>query len=277
MTSSLFTPDITPSFEGASIRKMHDTYSADILAMHSTIRPPFAWAGSEWVCTGSGPSTLDLYRVVELADFAGPTTTYSDKTLVEAGNHARNDPSGFYHGMRVTSGRRQLVMHGPRLQAPYTSADDLYGDGWRTRTVESDGTPTLKGEGMDLVYCEGCEVELSQLDHYWDKGECGKFCEDCAGCHLKVCVRCWDEFMDDCTANPADTETPILAHQLVPALPGFAGAVAEQAEAAAVQHGADLTADLLQPLADITRTTGKLESLSPLFRGSDADSQLSLF
>ena len=83
--------------------------------------------------------------------------------------------------------------------------------------------------------------------------------------------------MDDCCASPDDITTPVLAHQRVDTLPGMADAVEAQAEAAAAQRGVDLTRDLSLPLADITRNTGKLESLSPLFRGSDADSQLSLF
>lgn len=55
------------------------------------------------------------------------------------------------------------------------------------------------------------------------------------------------------------------------------GDVRAQDDAAAEQRGRDLTTDLLQPGKDISKATGEMERNSPLFRGTDANPQGSLF
>lgn len=51
-------------------------------------------------------------------------------------------------------------------------------------------------------------------------------------------------------------------------LPGMAEDVDRQAESAAELSGEELTAKLREPLADISKRTGKLEKDSPLFFGT---------
>ena len=49
---------------------------------------------------------------------------------------------------------------------------------------------------------------------------------------------------------------------------GMAAAVAEQAEAAAIQTAAELTAKLTEPRASIDKQAGEMERNSPLFYGT---------
>lgn len=60
-------------------------------------------------------------------------------------------------------------------------------------------------------------------------------------------------------------------------LPGMEENVKAQDEAAAEQRGRDLTTEMLQPGRDISRATGEMERTSPLFRGTEANPQGSLF
>lgn len=57
---------------------------------------------------------------------------------------------------------------------------------------------------------------------------------------------------------------PVQSHTFA----GMETAVAEQLHAAAVQAGEDLTAQMLEPLADISARAGEMERKSPLFFGT---------
>jgi hypothetical protein len=92
------------------------SYSADRIAMTASIRKPFRWQGSDWVCVSSstfrhGVSSANAYRVVHPQQFQGDPTSYREKT--RDGDAARADPNGFYHGMTVTHAGQTLVLCGP--------------------------------------------------------------------------------------------------------------------------------------------------------------------
>lgn len=91
------------------------SYSAMQIGMNQPIRRPFQWKGASWVCvsiTTKGPDiSIEAYRLVHPAVFTGQITTYREKTL--DGEAARNDPNGFYHGMRVKHGGGEFVLQGP--------------------------------------------------------------------------------------------------------------------------------------------------------------------
>jgi hypothetical protein len=91
------------------------SYSADRIATAQSIRKPFRWRGSDWVCVGttfhhSVPSAK-AYRVVHPQRFQGDPTSYREKS--RDGDAARADPNGFYHGMTVTHAGQTLVLCGP--------------------------------------------------------------------------------------------------------------------------------------------------------------------
>jgi hypothetical protein len=89
------------------------SYSADCIAgcnsKGSTVRSPFRHAGAEWVNTGGGGDGLECYRLVPAEAFNGPTRTYASMSYAEG----RADPLGFYHGMLVKHGKRDMVLVGP--------------------------------------------------------------------------------------------------------------------------------------------------------------------
>jgi hypothetical protein len=93
------------------------SYSADRIAEgRSTVAPPFSWRGALWICTGIGPDTLaDVYRLVPRAAFAGAVTDYSHKTSPDAGERARPEALGFYHGVSVKYKGAAWVLAGPQL------------------------------------------------------------------------------------------------------------------------------------------------------------------
>jgi hypothetical protein len=101
------------------------SYSADVIATAGRVRKPFVWKGSLYVCTGIRGAVLseshrqefEAYRIVPLAAFTGGTTTYSGKTgTADAAEKARNDPTGFYHGMTINYGSRAFVLSGPPIR-----------------------------------------------------------------------------------------------------------------------------------------------------------------
>ena len=96
---------------------MHAAYSGDTIAMAGTIRMPFKFEGSLWVTVGTSGrphgESVRAYRVIPLRMFQGEPTTYRAKVDIDGGETARNDPMGFYHGMRVKSGKEQYVIIGP--------------------------------------------------------------------------------------------------------------------------------------------------------------------
>ena len=90
----------------------------------------------------------EAYQLVPPGLFAGRSTTYSKKVhgAGDGGESARNDPMGFYHGMKVTHGRETFVMVGPEpkfvpaeVAAPPAPAEQtgLFGEAdpeWGSRT-----------------------------------------------------------------------------------------------------------------------------------------------
>lgn len=57
---------------------------------------------------------------------------------------------------------------------------------------------------------------------------------------------------------------PVESHDL----PGMTDAIRSQEAAAAEYRGEELTAELVQPLGDISKKTGDMERNSPLFAGT---------
>ena len=58
----------------------------------------------------------EAYEVVPVSSWKGPSVTYSEKVHCDGGATARKDPSGFYHGMRVTFRRKEHVLVGPAVE-----------------------------------------------------------------------------------------------------------------------------------------------------------------
>jgi hypothetical protein len=118
----LFAP-LPPSVEGIDLAKALASYSADVIAMNGKVRRPVSCGGDLWVSIGGGGTVAHrvtkMYRLVPIADFDGEVTTYSDKTRIwrdgdeYPGDYARNDPNGFYHGMKVQHGSNPYVLCGP--------------------------------------------------------------------------------------------------------------------------------------------------------------------
>ena len=57
---------------------------------------------------------------------------------------------------------------------------------------------------------------------------------------------------------------PVESHTFA----GMEAAVTEQAQAAAAYQGEELTAKMLEPLADVSKAAGEMEQKSPLFFGA---------
>ena len=84
------------------------------------MRKPFVLEGALWICTAlrgqHGHLTAEAYRLVWPAAFHDPAVTYGEKTAIDSGDHARNDPNGFYHGMTVIHASQTMILSGPRLE-----------------------------------------------------------------------------------------------------------------------------------------------------------------
>ena len=91
--------------------------SSDRIGMGQPIRKPFEWKGALWVCAGirymGGTVTAHGYRLVHPQMFDGTPTSYAQKTKDSAA--ARNDPNGFYHGMRVRHAGAEFILCGPEV------------------------------------------------------------------------------------------------------------------------------------------------------------------
>ena len=100
---------------------IHASYSADRIAEGKPIRKPFEFDGSLWVCvsaagkelTGSGDHELKAYRLMPPQVFKGESTTYAGRCNVNDGDDARNDPMGFYNGVRISCGCQAYILNGP--------------------------------------------------------------------------------------------------------------------------------------------------------------------
>jgi hypothetical protein len=108
---------------------IYAAYSADRISEGKPVRTPFEWGENLWVTvsicgkglTSSGEQEFQAYRIVPPAMFNGVATTYSQKSAIDHGESARNDPLGFYDGMKVVCGGKPWIMKGP----PATFVADL--------------------------------------------------------------------------------------------------------------------------------------------------------
>lgn len=87
------------------------SYSADRIGMGQPLRKPFRYAGELWACVGTGPSEAEAYRLVHPSFYGGIARTYVERC--RDGDRARDDQAGFYDGIIVRHGGRELVMAGP--------------------------------------------------------------------------------------------------------------------------------------------------------------------
>jgi hypothetical protein len=95
---------------------IHSSYSADCIAQGQPVRKPFRFEGELWLTVGlSGSDQAKAYRLIPARLFPRTVTTYADKVLPDHGEAARNDPRGFYDGMRVTHGGQAYALCGPEV------------------------------------------------------------------------------------------------------------------------------------------------------------------
>jgi len=92
-----------------------DSMSGYSLMSQGKVLRPFLFRGERWVATGAvhyrGDSDYDCYRVVPLADFAGPGTP---QTYHEHDHHGALRPQyGGYHAMQAKHGSADVVLIGP--------------------------------------------------------------------------------------------------------------------------------------------------------------------
>jgi hypothetical protein len=99
---------------------IHASYSADTIAAVGKIRRAFRWQAQLMVTVSlsgrGGIEQAEAYQLIPVKVFAGTTTSYGEKIgTAESAEAARNDPNGFYHGMKVTQGhclpffRKQII------------------------------------------------------------------------------------------------------------------------------------------------------------------------
>ena len=93
------------------------SYSGDRIGMGKPLRKPFSWKGGLWVCVGGSYRGNEIvakaYRLTHPQLFEGNPVTYAEKTA--DGDAARDDPNGFYHGMKVTCAGVDYVLAGPPI------------------------------------------------------------------------------------------------------------------------------------------------------------------
>ena len=89
------------------------SYSGDTIGMAGRVRRPFSLNSAFWIATSVGPYCVTAYRLTPAEAFDGAATTYPEKTASDGGESARNDPNGFYHGMKVTFRGNAFVLCGP--------------------------------------------------------------------------------------------------------------------------------------------------------------------
>ncbi|GFE65578.1 hypothetical protein [Litoreibacter roseus] len=94
------------------------SYSADKIGMEGKVRKPFAWQNALWVCTGMQSygdfRAAEAYRLVPERFFSGEPTTYNEVACLP--DAERFKPEGFYHGMRVRSGKHEFILVGPSVK-----------------------------------------------------------------------------------------------------------------------------------------------------------------
>jgi hypothetical protein len=108
---------------------IHASYSADTIATSGKIRKAFRFQGRLMVTVSlsgrGGVEQAEAYNVIPMKAFTGTPTTYHEKTgEADAAEAARNDPQGFYHGMKVTCGREAYILSGPPVVFVATRPDE---------------------------------------------------------------------------------------------------------------------------------------------------------
>lgn len=84
------------------------------------VRKPFKFSGRSYIATGgvyydAERRELKAYELVPEALFKEVSVTFSEKVGPDLGATAREDPCGFYHGIRVTGQGKKWVLSGPPL------------------------------------------------------------------------------------------------------------------------------------------------------------------
>ena len=107
------------------------SYSADTIGTGKLRRP--VKIGGEWFVFMGGTAEefrvgVRVFRLVPRAEWTGDCWTHSEKlaigqpeggltTLIRSGwssgEHGRNDPNGFYHGVKARAGKVEMVLVGP--------------------------------------------------------------------------------------------------------------------------------------------------------------------
>ncbi len=63
-----------------------------------------------------GRDEAEAYRLIPASNFPGTPTSYTQRIgSAEDADAARNDPTGFYHGVLVRQGSEKLVLAGPSI------------------------------------------------------------------------------------------------------------------------------------------------------------------
>jgi len=123
---------------------IHASYSADVIASGGKIRKAFRWQAQLMVTVSlsgrGGIEQAEAYHLIPLKVFAGTTMSYGQKIgTAEDAEAARNDPNGFYHGMKVTQGQETLVLSGPPVL--FVAAEEAR---------RPDSSPAADGEQLSL-------------------------------------------------------------------------------------------------------------------------------
>ena len=97
---------------------IHASYSADTIAIAGKVRKSFRFQGRLLVTVSmsgcGGVEKAEAFELIPPKTFNGIPTPYHERTgTADNADAARNDPMGFYHGMKVTCGRETFIMSGP--------------------------------------------------------------------------------------------------------------------------------------------------------------------
>lgn len=118
--------------------KIDASYSADRISEGTAVKRPVGFEDKLYVATSGGMGKVEAYQLVPREGFSGEVRTYK----VPAGREGeeyyeslRNDPNGFYHGMRVKRGQVEHVLVGP----PVTFVTEVdKGDFSQEKSLEQD-------------------------------------------------------------------------------------------------------------------------------------------
>ena len=105
--------------DGSPEGDVHSSYSADLIPS-GKIRHPFRFDGNLSVTVSmsryEGVESAEAYKLIPENLFRGPPTTYSEKVAIDGGEAARNDPNGFYNGVRVSFKSAASILTGPPVR-----------------------------------------------------------------------------------------------------------------------------------------------------------------